>query len=326
MLKAKLMRKQTKIVVVSAAISLLLIASVGFALSSAPNAGTYLSSIALEDIPASIPTEAKAMFVGEWTMTLAEDRRYRIAKNGQALVEGHFVSSAEQIKFTDEAGDLACTQASGMRTGSYEWSYQNHKLTFTPVTDTCEGRRFVLGTHPWTQAPTDRVTTIQALPPTPEPTPPEDTERYVEWMKKQGRPITDRPHEVVSLRAGDWGFFYHGDRPTGSWTPLMDRVALDHTGHAVTEAENGDWFALLSTNGLDDAGALKRIAWLFNAEGLNPASPPAAKSDKITAPTLIVKDGAITFQGWWEAYSDPPYTRRITITTTSTGSKLVIDR
>jgi flagellar biosynthesis protein FliQ len=327
MLKAKLMRKQTKIVVVSAAISLLLIASVGFALSSAPNAGTYISSITLEDIPASIPTAAKAMFIGEWMITLAEDRGYRIAKNGQALVEGHFVSSAEQIKFTDEAGDLACTQASGMRGGSYEWSYQNHKLTFIPVTDNCEARRFVLGIHPWTQAPTDRVTTIQALPPTAEPTPPEDTERYVAWMEKQGKPITDRPHEDVSLRVGDWGFFYHGDRPVGSWRPLQDRTAVDRSGHAVTETENGDWFALLSTSGLDAASALKRVAWLFNADGLVPtAAPRTARRDKLTAPVITTKEGAITFRGWCEAHSDPPYEMRITIVASAKGTKVIVDR
>jgi hypothetical protein len=163
-------------------------------------------------------------------------------------------------------------------------------------------------------------------PPTPIPTPAEDAARYVTWMEKQGKPIKDKPHEVVSLRAGDWGFFYHGDRPVGSWTPLMDRVALDRNGHAVTEAESSDWFDLLSTGGLDAAGALKRIAWLFNAEGLSPASAPGVKTDKITAPRLIVKDSAITFQGWWEAYSDPPYSGRITITTTPTGTRLVLDR
>jgi hypothetical protein len=163
-------------------------------------------------------------------------------------------------------------------------------------------------------------------PPTPKPTPAEDTERYVTWMEKRGKPIRDKPHEVVSLRAGDWGFFYHGDRPVGSWTPLMDRVALDRNGRAVTEAESSDWFVLLGTGGLDAAGALKRIAWLFNAEALNPSSAPAVKLDKISAPTLILKDGVITFHGWWEAYSDPPYSRRITITTTPTGTKLVLDR
>jgi hypothetical protein len=163
-------------------------------------------------------------------------------------------------------------------------------------------------------------------PPTPKPTPAEDTDRYVTWMEKQGKPIKDKPHEFVSLRAGDWGFFYHGDRPVGSWTPLMDRVALDRDGHAVTEAESSDWFDLLSTGGLDAAGALKRIAWLFNAEGLSPTSAPGVKTDKITAPRLIVKDSAITFQGWWEAYSDPPYSRRITITATPSGTRLLLDR
>jgi len=161
-------------------------------------------------------------------------------------------------------------------------------------------------------------------PPTPTPTPPEDTERYVTWMEKQGKPIKDKPHEVVALRAGDWGFFYHGDRPVGSWTPLMDRVALDRNGRAVTEAENSDWYSFLSTRELDAAGALNRVAWLFNAGGLT--SELKGSAAKITAPTLTARDSTITFQGWWEAYSDPPYSRRITITTTATTTKLVIDR
>lgn len=172
----------------------------------------------------------------------------------------------------------------------------------------------------------DPRTSAQSPPPTPNPTPAEDTERYIEWMKKRGTPITDRPHEEVSLRIDDWGFFYHGDRPAGSWTPLRDRVALDRNGHTLTEAENSNWYSFLSTKGLDAAGALKRIAWLFNAGSLNPTSELKGNAGKITAPTLIAKDGAITFRGWCEAYSDPPYSKRITINTTPTGTKLVLDR
>lgn len=160
-------------------------------------------------------------------------------------------------------------------------------------------------------------------PPTPNPTPTEDTERYVEWMKQRGMPISDRPHENVSLRIGNWGFFYHGDRPVASWTPLSDRVALDRNGHAVTEAQNSDWYSFLSTRELDAAGALKRVAWLFNAGALN--SELKGSATKITDPTLTTKDSTITFRGWWEAYSDPPYSRRITITTNATTTKLVID-
>jgi hypothetical protein len=166
----------------------------------------------------------------------------------------------------------------------------------------------------------------QNPPPTSSPTPVEDTQRYVAWMEKQGKSIKDKPHEDVSSRIGDWGFFYRGDRSVGSWTPLQDRVGLDRSGHAVTQAETGDWNTFLRTDGLDAAGALKRVAWLFNAGALNPADEPKGGKNKITAPTLIPKNDSITFQGWWEAFSDPPYTRRITITTTPTSTKLVIDR
>lgn len=172
----------------------------------------------------------------------------------------------------------------------------------------------------------DARTSTQIAPPTPNPTPTEATERYVEWMKQRGTPISDRPHENVSLRIGDWGFFYHGDRPVGSWTPLRDRVALDRDGHAVTEAENSDWYSFLSTRELDAAGALNRVAWLFNAGGLNSTSEFKGSAAKITAPTLTARDSTITFRGWLEAYSDPPYSRRITITTTASTTRLVIDR
>lgn len=172
----------------------------------------------------------------------------------------------------------------------------------------------------------DPTVSTQSPPPTPNPTPAEAPERYIEWMMQRGTPISDRPHEDVSLRIGDWGFFYHGDRPVGSWTPLKDRVALDRDGHAVTETEESDWYLFLSTRELDAAGALKRIAWLFNAGALNSTSEFKGAAAKITAPTLTARDGTIMFRGWWEAYSDPPYSRRITITTTTTATKLVIDR
>jgi hypothetical protein len=161
---------------------------------------------------------------------------------------------------------------------------------------------------------------IQGPPPL-KPAPAEDTARYVAWMEKQGKPLTDRPHEDVSLRFGDWGFFYHGERPLGSFTPPLGRTALDRSGHAVTEAENTDWFALLSTNGLDATLALKRVAWLFNSDGLE-AGEGLGRRHKIIAPSLIIKDGVITFQGSCEAHSDPPYEMRITIVASTNGTKL----
>jgi hypothetical protein len=151
-------------------------------------------------------------------------------------------------------------------------------------------------------------------------------------MKQRGTPISDRPHEQVFLRIGDWGFFYHGDRPTGSWQPLLDKVALDRFGHAVAPPErgqswvaNGDWHSLLSTSGLDAKGALKRVAWLFNAEALEPENAPkSAGRNRISGPTLSNDNGVITLQGWWEAYSDPPYNSHIKIVATKERADFVI--
>lgn len=115
-----------------------------------------------------------------------------------------------------------------------------------------------------------RLTPVQA-PPIRSP-PAEDTARYVEWLNKRGIQTGDKPHERTDLRVGGWGFFYHGERPPGSFSPPLDRVALDRSGHAVTEAESSDWYAFLSTEGLDAKGALDRIGWLFNAGALYPTS------------------------------------------------------
>lgn len=174
----------------------------------------------------------------------------------------------------------------------------------------------------------DYAARIQQALPTPEQTPPEDTARYVEWMNRRGTPIKDQPHEEVSLRLGDWGFFYHGDRPRFPGMPFHDMVALDRSGHAIMSAENGDWYAFLSTRGLDAKGALRRIAWLFNAYAiLTPSEPKEAGRARISAPTLTNKEGVITFQGWFAAHSDPPspYKNRVTITATKDGAKLVLD-
>ena len=319
------MTKQGAQFTMVAGTSLLLFMLVGFTAGpSSPQLGVYAMSIVAEDIPANVPVEARSHFVGKWQMTFARENGYQISKDGKVMVAGHLTSSTEQIRFKDERGDLACTQTHEMETGTYQWSYQNQKLTFKPVEDQCAGRGFVLTVHSWLKESQDHATAIQGPPPL-NPTPAEDTERYVDWMVQQGKPITDRPHEAVAMRLGDWGFFYHGDRPAGSFSPPLDRTALDRSGHAVTEKENSDWVALLSANGLDATQALKRVAWLFNADGLLPGGGPGPSSrSKISAPSLNTKDGVITFKGSCEAHTDPPYEMSITIVAATTGTRLVI--
>ncbi|HEX8097674.1 MAG TPA: hypothetical protein VF507_06540 [Pyrinomonadaceae bacterium] len=174
---------------------------------------------------------------------------------------------------------------------------------------------------------------IQKPPPTPRPTPPEDTARYVEWLARAGRKVEGQPREAVSLRFGDWGFF---ELRRSVWR-FSDRAALDRSGHFVTGSEEGDWYALLGADKLDAAGALRRVAWLFRACGLDPLSAPSAipqgvnNRDRIKAPTLTrAGDGAVTFEGWmlFGCYTDPPNAReatRVTITATEGRTKIVTE-
>lgn len=140
-----------------------------------------------------------------------------------------------------------------------------------------------------------------------------DTDRYLAWLKAQGKELKGDVQEHVHLRVGEWGFFDHG--PPGA---PQDRAGLDKAGHAVTAMESSDWHALLTTPGLDAAGAHRRIALLFRAAEIDPATAPqgVGHRDKLTAPTLDVDGGAATFQGWLVYPPNMSAPTRITITAT----------
>ncbi len=161
----------------------------------------------------------------------------------------------------------------------------------------------------------DTPVTVNKPPPTSKPPPAQDTARYVAWMAQRGKPVKDTPREVVALRIGDWGFFDHGAGPGQA----LDRAGLDKANHAIQPQEQGHWHAFLATPGLDAAGALKRVAWLFSAAEVAPGKHP-----KVTAPTLeAAPDGSVKLVGWIAFPPNMSAPMRLTITATPTGAKLV---
>lgn len=122
---------------------------VGFTVNPDPPPGSYTMSVAEEDIPENVPAEARGNFVGKWQMNLSPDKKYQISKDGNVLVKGSFNLSGGQITVTDEEGVLACTGQPSMETGTYNWTYEEGKLSFKIVDDKCEGRRFVLSLRSW---------------------------------------------------------------------------------------------------------------------------------------------------------------------------------
>lgn len=162
----------------------------------------------------------------------------------------------------------------------------------------------------------DNPVTVNKPPPTAKAPPAQDTARYVAWMSQRGKPVKDTPREVVELRVGDWGFFDHGGGPGQAF----DRAGLDKANHAIQPQEQGHWHAFLATPGLDAAGALKRVAWLFSALELG----PSPKQPKVTAPTLeALPDGSVKLQGWVAYPPNMSAPMRVTITATPGGAKLV---
>lgn len=168
---------------------------------------------------------------------------------------------------------------------------------------------------------TDPKPPIHKAPPTPNAPPAEDTARYVAWMEQRGTPVKDKAREDTSLRIGDWGFFDHGSGPG----QFLDRAGLDRAGHAVVPNEKCDWHALFTVSAMTADQALKRVAWLFQASGLEPAARPKVNhADKITAPVLrTAADGTVTFIGWMVFPPNMSNPMRMTITAGPNGAKLV---
>lgn len=184
-------------------------------------------------------------------------------------------------------------------------------------------------TQPTTHAPAVPPTPTAAVSPTPMGNPPppppppgmepQDTARYETWLQGKGKKLT-KAREETSLRIGDWGFFDHGSAPGQA----LDRAGLDKANHAIEPMEKGDWYAFLTTKGLDAAGALRRVAWLYRAAELTPAS--AAKmpgGGNVTAPALTTgTDGTVTLQGWLVYPPNMSSPMRITVRATKGGATI----
>lgn len=111
--------------------------------------GVYTVQITNESFPAKVPAEWRAALSGKWELTLLEGNKTRLTKDGAAVVEGHYSSTADRFVITDETGTLSCAKEAGKETGTYKWTLNGDKLVLKGIDDKCDGRRFVLTLLPW---------------------------------------------------------------------------------------------------------------------------------------------------------------------------------
>lgn len=158
-------------------------------------------------------------------------------------------------------------------------------------------------------------------PPTPAAPAAPDTKRYVDWLAAQGKPLKDTAREDVALRTGDWGFYDHGGGPG----QFLDRAGVRKDGAAIVNSDKGAWHAFLTTPGLDAAGALKRVAWLYAGGALVPPGlpPKLGSAEKVKAPTLTVAGKEATLQGWMLFPPNMTSPMRVTIKATEGATPVI---
>ena len=82
---------------------------------------------------------------GPFTLSLGTDGVHTVSTEGKVVVKGAYKVENDQVTFTDQEGEFACTG----QTGKYKWSFDSKNLSFTKVQDDCEGRSQGLSAQPW---------------------------------------------------------------------------------------------------------------------------------------------------------------------------------
>ncbi len=118
-------------IIIAAVVSILFLA-VNFSYGAEPIAGTY------------------SAFEGKLILVL-QDNGHTIFKDNRGNIgaEGNYSIEGDQIALTDEKGPIACSGET--KTGTYKWSLEGDKLSFTLVDDKCKGRKGALTAGPWTR-------------------------------------------------------------------------------------------------------------------------------------------------------------------------------
>src|SRR5215813_6438836 len=81
-----------------------------------------------------------------WVLKFKNDGKFAVTENGEDAVRGKYKVNKTEIEFVDESGPLAQPEA---KEGTYEWKFEDDKLTFDMISDNAEGRSSTLTSGPW---------------------------------------------------------------------------------------------------------------------------------------------------------------------------------
>ena len=79
-----------------------------------------------------------------FTINISNDNSYVVERNDQVISTGIMKVSNDTLTVTDNPSDHSCPSP-----GSYLWRYEDEKLSFTSISDDCEGRADVMLAGNW---------------------------------------------------------------------------------------------------------------------------------------------------------------------------------
>lgn len=110
--------------------------------------GTYTTTVAESDVPASVSADIRAAIIGAWEITFGSNGHAMVMFNGRHVVDSPFTVSGDEITFTQDSGDYACNS-----TARYRWHATATELHFTKIEDACDGRPVALTSHALVRKP-----------------------------------------------------------------------------------------------------------------------------------------------------------------------------
>jgi len=86
----------------------------------------------------------KKMGEMQFALRFDPDGAYAVEMNDQVMVGGTFEVSNDTLTVNDKSGDRACPGP-----GKYAWNYKDKELSFTLVSDECNGRSQAMSSGSW---------------------------------------------------------------------------------------------------------------------------------------------------------------------------------
>ena len=104
-------------------------------------------NITSDDV-AGFSADTQLLLLGTWTIAFDNNGGYAVGKDSTVTAIGLWASDGSVISLSDVGGPFACTGDNA--TGTYNTTTDGSSYAFTTISDSCQGREFLMTVHRFT--------------------------------------------------------------------------------------------------------------------------------------------------------------------------------